>query len=54
LSTSNINCRKCKKPVAVKHHSGRLRVCEGVMVVVRKLAIELTCVCGVKRIVTNG
>lgn len=49
MSTSSINCRTCKNPLAVKHHSGRIQVCTGVRVVLTATGAELTCRCGAVR-----
>jgi hypothetical protein len=53
MSTSNINCPKCKNPVAVKHHSGRIRVVHGVLVVLTSAGVQLSCRCGHVRIVSR-
>lgn len=49
MSTSNITCKKCRQPVAVKHHSGRIRVCAHVVVTITRQdawKVRLTCPCG--------
>ncbi len=51
MSRSVIACPKCKHPLAVKHHSGRIRVRDGVGVVIVAAAVELTCGCGGKRVI---
>lgn len=53
MSRSIIACTKCKEPVAVKHHSGRIVVRDGVKVAIVYEGIELKCSCGAVRIVTT-
>jgi len=43
MSTSTLACPQCKEPVAVRHHSGRLSVCEGVRVVIAEGYVRLMC-----------
>ncbi len=52
MSRSIIACPKCKEPVAVKHHSGRIVVRDGVKVAIVANEIELRCSCGAVRVVT--
>jgi hypothetical protein len=44
-----ITCPKCKYPVAVKHHSGGVRVCPEVGVVILNHGVLLKCACRQKR-----
>lgn len=52
MSRAIISCPKCKHPLAVRHHSGRIRVCDGVRVVVMARGVELTCQCGARRVIS--
>ncbi len=51
VSCSFITCPKCKHPLAVKHHSGRILVCDKVRVALVKAGVELTCTCSTKRLI---
>jgi hypothetical protein len=52
VSTSSINCPKCRKPVATKHHGSAIRVRKGVGVVILHTGVLLSSNCGQKRLVT--
>jgi len=49
VSRSTIACSKCQKPLAVKPHSGRIAMSEGVKVVLVESQVKLTCQCGRRR-----
>ncbi len=53
MSQSVIACRKCRKPLAVKHHSGRIAVHPDVNVVIAPAGVELKCGCGTTRYILN-
>lgn len=52
MSRSTLHCYACRRPVAVKHHSGRIAADDRIKVVILASgAVELRCGCGSRRVV---
>lgn len=52
MSTTKLNCPKCKHPVAWVHHSNRVRVVDHAHVTITADGVEVTCpICGAVRLV---
>ena len=52
MSTTKLNCPKCKNTVAWVHHSNRVRVVDGAQVTITPEGVEVTCPeCGAVRVV---
>ena len=49
MSQSDVNCRKCKAKIGVRHHGGRLHVAETVAVERHGRVLRIVCACGEER-----